>query len=491
MCPADNSAPAASAGRSIAVIGGGISGLATAYRLLRREPAARIVVFESASRLGGVLHTQVRDGFLLERSADMFTSKLPQALALCRELGIDGELISTDAENRRAFIVHRGRLVEVPEGFALMQPNRIGSVLRTSLLSWRAKLRLFGERWVRPRNRPGEPLRDESLADFARRRLGVEVYERLVQPLIGGIYTADPEQLSMLATMPQFLEMERAFGSLTRAALAQKQDRSEQRASGARYDVFLAPKGGMQRIIEALAEALNPQRIRLNSPVSQLRRTSAGWELELPSGREAFDSVVVALPANRASRLLQTAAPQLAAALGEIPYAGVAIAVMAFAREQIRHPLDGFGFVVPTVERRRILAGSFSSVKFAGRAPAGYRLLRTFVGGALQPELAELDDAPLTQLVLEELDSLLGIQGQPQFTEIVRWQNAMPQYHLGHRERVARIEQLAGTLPRFQLAGNAYRGVGVPQCIASGDRAAEALLSRPDNSSAAPENAHD
>jgi oxygen-dependent protoporphyrinogen oxidase len=471
--------------RRIAVIGGGISGLAAAHRLTELSPSAQVVLLEASGRLGGVLGTQQRDGYLIERSADMFTTREPWALDLCRRVGMADELIGTDGRFRQAYVVCRGKLLPVPDGFTLMGPAKIWPVLTTRLLSPLGKLRLARERFIPPRQEDG----DESLKSFVVRRMGREVFDRLVQPLIGGIYTADPAKLSLKATLPQFLEMEKQYGSITRGTLQQHaaknriaksngNDRSKHVESGARYGMFLAPRLGMQQMVDAIAAKLPVGCVQFNSAVEKLERDSAGWRVALRGveGYQTFDDVIVASPAYAGPTLLKSVDQELASLIGSIPHAGCSVAVLGYRREQIKHPLNLFGAVAPAIEKRRIIAASLASVKFAGRAPEGRVLLRLFVGGALQPELAALPDQKLEALVREELADLLGVQGEPDFCQIQRWLGTMPQYHVGHLDLVAKIEQQVATLPNFELAGNAYRGVGIPFCIRSGELAAERIV---------------
>ncbi len=479
----------------IAVIGGGITGLAAAHRLLEIHPQAQVVLYEASDRLGGVLKSEQRDGYLIEHAADMFISDPPWAVDLCRRIGLADELIGTNDQYRKAFVVCRGRLDPVPEGFMLLQPGRARPILKTPLLSWRGKLRLGMEYFV-PRRRADPPsnastastIADESLASFARRRLGREAYERLVQPLVSGIYTADPERLSMAATLPRFLEMEQEYRSLIRAAWEQRKARPRMKAdslrtveSGVRYGMFLAPRRGMASVVDALAARLNAADICLRTPVVRIERLPDGrWQVfssaTAPPGQ--FDALIVAAPAPVAAKLLSDVDRNLCDELRQIEYVGSAVVCIAYPRSQVEHRLDGFGFVVPAVERRRIIATSFASVKFSGRAPDDRVLFRAFVGGALQPELLNLSDDELQRLVREELADLIGARAEPDFVVIARWAGVMPQYHVGHLDRVARIESRVEELPGLQLAGNAYHGVGIPHCIHSGERAAESLLVR-------------
>ena len=466
--------------RSVAVIGGGISGLAAAHRLTELDPSLEIKLFEASDRLGGVLHTEQVEGFLLEHSADNFITNQPWAVDLCRRIGMADELIPTNASQRRAYVVHAGRLEPVPESFLLMAPSRIWPVLRTPILSLRGKLRLVCEPLI-PRRRSDD---DENLESFATRRLGREVFERLVQPLIGGIYTADPKKLSLAATLPQFVEMERRWGSLFRGARrqARRQSRDGATSSGARYGLFVAPRRGMSQLVEAIATRLPLDAVQRNSRVDDIKRDGQGGyrisvtRRDKPAQVRRYDALIVAVGAPQAARLLRVVDERLTVLLGEISYAGSAIVLVGYRREQIARPLDGFGFVVPLVERRRILACSYSSAKFPGRAPEGHVLLRVFLGGACQPEMLELDDDALKRIAGEELSALLGAGGEPILCRVARWKQTMPQYHVGHLNRVAEIESRVAIHARLELAGNAYRGVGVPYCVRSGERAAERLL---------------
>jgi oxygen-dependent protoporphyrinogen oxidase len=468
--------PGANVPQRIAVIGGGIAGLAAANRLRELAPSVEVALFEAGPLLGGILRTERRGEFLLEHGADSFITNLPFAVDLCQRIGFAEQLIPTNDAERRAFIVRRGKLLPVPEGFALMAPSRLWPVLASPILSPLGKLRLAYERFVPPRRDDC----DESLGDFARRRLGREVFERLVQPLVGGIYTADPERLSLAATLPRFQEMERRYGSLTRGAKQQGDSHGahDALASGARYSLFTTPRAGLESLASAVAARLPAGVVRLNSPVTQLQRIENRWELTIAGDsanqlHEQFDAVILAVPAPAAARLLAAVDPELTTELNGVPYASAAVVSLAYPRRQIAERLDGFGFVVPAIERRRILSVSFSSVKFPGRAPADVALFRVFIGGACQGELLAADDDDLGKLAQEELAQLMGISGAPILTAVARWPESMPQYHLGHLERVGRIEARVGQMPGLALAGNAYRGVGIPQVIHSGELSAE------------------
>jgi oxygen-dependent protoporphyrinogen oxidase len=454
-------------------------------------PKAGIELFEASDRLGGVLDTVERDGYLIERSADNFLVKPPAGVELCRQLGIADELVSTDDTRRRAFVVRGGKLVAIPDGFYLMSPRKLWPLLTSPVLSQLGKLRLLAE-WLippRPNADPSakHPSADESIASFARRRLGREAFEQIVQPLVAGIYTADPEKLSMAAAMPQFLNYERTCGSLLAATLRHARsagDGKDEGASGARYGLFVAPACGLTSFVNAISDHLTRTKIHLNVRVNQLRRVGLQWDIVFDETRpgvvpaNSFDAVICAVPAFAAAAMLSQVDRALSSELATIEYAGCAVVSLGFARARIGHALDGFGFVVPQSEGRRIIAGSFASLKFPGRAPAAHVLIRVFIGGALQPEFLELSDSELIQIACDELTELLQLLGDPQVVDVARWPHSMPQYHVGHLDRVDRIERLAARHPTFGLAGNAYRGVGIPQCIASGQAAAERIAAQ-------------
>jgi oxygen-dependent protoporphyrinogen oxidase len=467
----------------VVIVGGGLSGLAAAHRIVSRASGLRrpveVVLLEAKDRVGGAIWTERRDGFTIEGGADSFISNKPQGVDLCLQLGLGEQLIGTDPQHRRSFVVREGRLAPVPEGFVLLSPNRLGPILATPILSWRGKLRMLLD-LVLPR-RDAEDEHDESLAAFVKRRLGREAFERLVQPLVAGIYTADPSDLSLKATLPQFLSMEDEHRSLILAALRQaRQSRSaEKNASGARYGLFVTLADGMDTLPLALARSLPAGTVRTGTAVRRISRPDpvSPWLIDLLDGPPlTAGAVILATEAHASARLLDGFDPDLALRLRAIPYASSAIVNIAYRRDQVSHPLDGFGAVVPAIEQRSILAASFLSVKFPRRAPAGTVLIRVFVGGALQPELFDLDDAAITGLVRRELGELLGARGEPLLVHIGRHGRAMPQYTLGHLDRIAAIRLKAARHPRLMLTGNAFDGVGIPDVIRNAQAAADGAL---------------
>lgn len=477
-------------GPRVAIVGGGISGLACAHRLLelsreRGRPIA-IHLFEAGDRLGGVIATEQRDGFILEAGPDSFITEKPWALALCRRLGIADRLIGTNPESRRSFVARGGRLYPVPEGFQLLAPSRLGPFFASSLFSWPGKLRMALEPFIPPRR----DLADESLGGFVERRLGREALERIAQPMIAGIYGADPRALSIEATLPRFKTMEQEHGSLLRAMWRSRRrgdgaalGRGDEGvgASGARYGLFVSFDRGMQMLVDALAARLPTGCVRLGARVTALAaEPGSGWRLTVEgvpdAGGSSYDALCLALPAHAAAALLSDLDGELAELLRAIPYAGAATVNLAYRREDVPHPLNGFGFVVPATEKRAILGCTFCSIKYPGRAPKGHALLRAFLGDPWARAGAEgRDDAALVAAAREDLRLFLGISAAPLFTAIARYPAAMAQYAVGHRERITAIEARARRWPRLSLAGNGFYGIGIPDCVHGGEAAAEAL----------------
>ncbi len=476
-------------------MGGGISGLAAAHRLLELAPQARIKLFEASGRLGGVISTVHREGYQIEQSADNFITTVPHAVRLCQQLGLEQQLVETNPHCRRTFVVRNGRLHKLPDGFLMMAPTRLWPLALTPILSPLGKLRAALEYFVPPRRDDA----DESMAAFVRRRLGTEVFQRLVEPLVSAVYAADMEKLSVLATLPRFREMERRYGSLIRAMRAQRRLHPQtSHESGARYSMFVTLRHGLSVLVDALADRLPPDCVCSNTAVVGLHRTGNSWAVRIAesspinpletvveagdpqsasiASEQQFDAVILAVPSYVAARLLAPVDSALSAALARIEYSGTAVVSLGFQREQIEHPLDGMGAVTPAVEHSPILAISFSSQKYPHRAPPGHVLLRVFLGGARRPTLTQMPDEELLPLVLGELSRLLGIRGQPQLVDIAHWPNTMPQYHVGHKQLVAMIDSRLRELRGLALAGSALSGVGIPDCIGGGRRAAESLL---------------
>ncbi len=470
------------------VIGGGITGLATGYRLLHeannRNIQLTLTLLEARNRVGGVIQTEQREGFIIEHGPDAFISTKPWAKALSEELGLTDKFIGTNPKVRQSFVVRKSRLIPVPEGFYMMAPGSFLPFIKSPIFSWRGKLRIARDLFISSRN----DVTDESVADFVRRRLGKEAFERIAQPMIGGIYTSDAENLSLKATFPRFIDMEREHGSIIKALIAQKRKSSQTNrdTSGPRYSLFLSFKDGMQTLVDALAENLS-NNIRLQSTVTSIKKKESGieracqhaseWCVHLDNGEvlEA-DILCIALPAPQTGNILSQVSPQLSDKLNTIPYSSSATVNLAFRREDVSHPLNGMGFVVPITEQRNLIGCSFSSVKFENRAPSDYVLLRAFVGENTYYIKGKPDSDELSSIVHKDLSELLSISAEPIFSVVSQHSQAMAQYQVGHQQFVNEIDELANKLNGIVLAGNAYHGIGIPDCIHSGEQAAMRLL---------------
>ena len=462
-------------GRRVVIVGAGITGLACAWRLseVARERALSLdlALLEAEERPGGVIATERSDGFLIEGGPDNFISEKPWALDLCRRLGLEDQILGTNPHCRRSFVARDGGMKPVPEGYQLMAPSRILPFVATRALSLRGKARAACD-LVLPR---GPQVPDESLASFVTRRFGREALERLAQPLIAGIYHADPERLSLRATFPRFLEMERAHRSVILALVRgrRRSGASGRGVSGARYSLFVTLRDGLQILVDRLAARLPPGALRLGERVMSLERRGPGWLVATQTGdRLPADAVVLALPAHAIGSILRDVDAGLAAHLKAIPY-GTSITVsLGYRRADVPHPLDGFGFVVPRAEKRALVACSFSSVKYPGRAPEGAVLLRAFIAG---PAAGAAETATPERRARDELRDILGVTAPPLCARTWVWPRSMAQYDVGHLERVAGIDARLARLPGLHLAGNGLRGVGVPDCVRGGEAAAEAV----------------
>ena len=462
--------------KRVVVIGGGIAGLSAAHRLVElgrdEDLDLEVILLESTDRVGGVISTIEKDGFLIEEGPDAFITTKPWALELCGRLGLTGVFIETEKDNRRAFVLLNNELIPIPEGFQMLAPGSLLTFLKTPLFTWRGKARMLMDLVL-----PRKQVKDESLASFVRRRLGTEALERAAQPMISGVYTSDPETLSLSATMPQFIRMEEKYGSVIKGIYRSQRVNSKQgKDSGARYSLFLSFKRGMGTLVDALLEKLPPGSLKLNRKVERIERTGEGWNVVLKDGVEKADGVVIAAPSYTAGKFLESADPSLAQDLRTIEYASSAVVISVHKKKDIAHNLDGFGFVVPSIENSRLIACSFSSVKFKGRAPEDSVILRSFVGGALDPSILDLKDREIVQIIQKEISTVLGINSDPLFTILKRYPDAMPQYNLGHLDLVGRIKEKVNKLKGLEVAGSAYEGVGIPDCVHSGEKAAHAII---------------
>ncbi|MEX2653261.1 MAG: protoporphyrinogen oxidase [Acidimicrobiia bacterium] len=453
----------------VVVVGGGISGLAAAHRL--QTAGVRVVVVEESPRLGGKVLTEHVDGFLVEGGPDSFVAAKGAVLGLAEELGLTTRVISSRSEHRGSFVWWQGRLHPLPEGLLLMAPSRLGPLLGSSLLSWKGKLRVLAD-LVLPRTRHDG---DESLESFVVRRFGREVLDRIAEPLIAGIHAAEPATMSLRASFPRFMDMERRHRSLILAARSAASGPAI--TNGLSY--FASFEDGMGELSEALVKKLVHADLRTGVAVTRLTDdASGGYRLRLSDGTEVFArGVVLATPARASAELLSEMAPEAATALAGIRQVSTSTVTLAFRTREIPR-LSGSGFVVPSAARRRIMGVSYLSQKWEGRVPnPQFTLLRTFVGGPAGQELARDDPERLQAVVQEELEALVGISARPVLARAHSWEGGLHQYTLGHVERVERAESALASRPGLALAGAAFHGIGLNECIDSGRRAAETMLS--------------
>ena len=444
----------------VAIVGGGISGLAAAYELQRRGLTVRIL--EAAPRAGGVVTTERFDGWVIDGGPDSLLVQKPAAVALCRELGIADRLVSTLLP-RTAYILRDDRLHPIAEGSFLGFPLTLGALARSSVFTAGGKLRMAYEMAV-PRREGSE---DESIGAFVRRRFGEEAVDYLAEPLLAGIHAGDVDRLSMRALFPRLLEAERQSGSVIRAFRALRVKPSPQGA-------FVSLPGGTGELVDALLRTLGPDTVALSARVTDIRRAGT-YTIESQAGRVEAQAVILAAPAYAASSLLRPFDIRLAALTEAIAYASTATAAFGYRSDQIADPLRGSGFVVPRVERSPLLAGTWVTSKWPGRAPQGHVLLRGFLGGGRDPRRLDASDADLVALAREELERLLGITGAPIFTRLFRWMRQSPQYEVGHLQRIAAIDQRLASIPGMFVTGSGFRAIGIPDCIADGrDTAARA-----------------
>lgn len=443
------------------VIGAGIAGLAAAYELTRRGRSS--VLLEASARAGGVICSEAIDGFTIDAGPDSLLIQKPAAIELCEEIGLGGRLVPT-REPRVAYVQRAGRLHPLPAGSVLGIPTTIAPFLRSDLFSWAGKARMAAELFVPARPDAG----DESIGAFMMRRFGREATEYLAEPLLAGIHAGDVDRLSMRALFPRFVEAERTFGSLIRAFRANPAPRNGEGA-------FKSLPGGLGEMVAALERAVGPERVRVGVRVDAVAG-SGPFDVRVAGGASvAARSVVFATPAYATSALWRDRDPEFAKRCGEVNYASVAIAVLAYARTALTHPLNGSGFVVPRRERSGILAASWLSSKWPHRAPEGKVLLRTFVGGARDPGAFSMDDRDVVSRSIAALRPLLGIGADPLFTRVYRWERANAQHEVGHLDRLAAIDRALTRHPGLFVTGSAFRGVGIPDCVADGRSTARAV----------------
>jgi oxygen-dependent protoporphyrinogen oxidase len=424
----------------------------------------------------------VVDGAVLERGPDSFLSEKPAAAELCRELGLGAELTPSNDADLKTCIVVRNRLIPLPDGLMFLVPTKLVPTALTRLFSLRTKIRM-GLELLHPPRRTGLP--DESVAALVERHFGRETVDRLADPLLSGIFGGDSAQLSARTVLPRLVEMEEQYGSLTLGMLATHRKmrsyaKSSQKGSGAPRPIFTSMRGGMSQLVDALTARLDPTSVRLSTPVSALSKTADGWRVEAGGTTEFYDAVIIASPAWAAGALLGPVDAALAEELSAIPYSSSITINLIYDEAQLGRLPDGFGFLVPVVEGRTMLACTFVHRKFLGRTPQGKAVLRAFLGGMKNEALMDAPDAELVATVRRELTEILGEkifprEAEPEHTQVSRWPRAMAQYAVGHQERMKRITARVAALPGLKLAGNAYDGIGIPDCIRLGRKAAKEL----------------
>ncbi|HZS98845.1 MAG TPA: protoporphyrinogen oxidase [Terriglobales bacterium] len=459
--------------KRLAIVGGGISGLAAAYALEEKRRAGvevEYVLYEASARFGGVLVTDKVDGCILEAGADSFLTEKPWAIELCKKIGLGDQLIGSNDADRKTYILVKGKLIEMPDGLMFMIPTKLTPTVMSPLFSMQAKLRMARE-WFHP---PRKATEDETVAAFVERHYGPEMVDRLADPLLSGVYGGEASQLSVRAVLPRFAEMEAKHGSLGRAMLAARAAMARAPKTKPR-PLFTSLQEGMQQMVDALVATLDASSLKTGTPVQAISPEAGGWVVSAGLQSDQFDSVIVALPTHAAAALLQRS-PDLAAELAAIQYSSSVTVALGYGK-QVRDALPpGFGFLVPRSEGKRILAATFVHNKFPHRAPDDRAILRCFLGGARGEQMLALSEDQILIIVRQELQQILSLKAEPLFTRVFKWKGAMAQYGVGHLDRLDRIETLRKKLPGLALAGNGYSGIGVPDCVRTGTVAVEEML---------------
>jgi oxygen-dependent protoporphyrinogen oxidase len=466
--------------RKVAVIGAGISGLACVHRLQSLDPGLEITVIERSARAGGTIGTEHADGFVIEAGPDAFLASKRGGLAMSRELGLEERMITPNQETKGSFVLSRGKLLPIPQGLSGLVPSELKPMFQTRLISTVGKARMAMDLVIPPRTDTG----DESLASFVCRRMGPEMYHRMIEPLLSGIYAGDGANLSLAATFPQLRASEQTHGGMIKGALAQKQERASRDGMPGPGKGFLSFDQGMSVLVDRAVDVARERgaRFLFGTECRQLRRTGPGnrYRLTLTSSGNVttgdFDGVVVAVPAWAAAPILEDVVPDASVALGAIEHVSNALIAIGFPESQLAHPLRGHGYVVPRIENRDVMAMTWISSKWNHRVPPGQAMIRAFVGRAGQTRALEGDDASLIGIALDEMREVLDLDVTPTLARVYRIDRGMPQYNIGHLERIDRVESNIARTPGVEIAGNMLHGVGIPDCIVSGETAASNLL---------------
>jgi oxygen-dependent protoporphyrinogen oxidase len=457
--------------KRIAIIGGGISGLSAAFALERKRQAGmplEYILFEASPRFGGVISTERVDKCVVEAGPDSFLTEKPWASELCHELGMADQLIGSNDSQRRTYILVNGKLIPMPDGLAFMVPTKVLPVILSPLFSPHTKFRMARE-WFHPRR---EVTADESVASFVERHYDKEMVERLADPLLSGVYGGDASHLSLRAVLPRFADMQGRYGSLRKGMIANRR----QGVNKDQRPLFTSLKGGMQQLVDTILLLIPPSCIRANAPIQSLSTVDGGWRISWKDQTEQFDSVILAVPAHAAAKLLDGSSASIASELRDIQYSSSVTASLGYGKK-VRPVLPaGFGYLAPRSEGKRVLAATFLHNKFPTRVPNDRALIRCFLGGTRDERVLELSEDEILRIVRNELHQVLGIDNEPLFARVYKWRTAMAQYNVGHIERLERIEKLRRQSPGLFLAGNAYKGIGVPDCVRSGKQAASQAI---------------
>ena len=459
--------------RRVAIVGGGISGLSAAYYLSRA--GLRCTLIEARPRLGGVICGERVDGCLVEGGPDSFLAQKPWALDLIHEIGLEDQVIGSNDRLRKTYILRDGRLIVLPDGIQFLVPTKLWPVITSQLLGVRAKAKIAIE-WLR---RPGRQHPDRSVAQFVEDHFGTEVNEYLAQPMLAGVYGGSPENLSVHSVLPAFVDLERRYGSLTRGVRRDRAKASPGKANdpqGRPQPLFLTLKQGMRQLVDALAERLE-SRVRIVTGTAQALDGARGnFRLRVDGETVESDEVILATPAYQAAELAKAHDAQLAKRLGEIRYTSSMTASLLYPRDRFDRPLDGFGFLVPRAEGMRLTACTWVNTKFPERVSADRVLLRAFLAAEQAQAAWDRSDERVAALVHEELSALMGFRADPVEWRLYRWPRAMAQYEVGHKDRIDGIEARLEEIPGLHLAGNAYTGIGIPDCIRRSKSLAEKIV---------------
>jgi oxygen-dependent protoporphyrinogen oxidase len=465
--------------RTIAVVGGGISGLAAAYRLVTSGQDVKVFVLEASDRVGGVLRTEIDGEWVIEGGPESFLSMKPRGIGLARELGLEDRFQWTNEATKGSYLLRDGVLHRMPEGLTGLIPTRLGPMAKTKLVSPAGKLRMALDYVIPAKKGDG----DETLKSFIGRRLGLDVYEHLIEPLMAGIYSGSGAELSLAATFPQLREAERDHGGLIKGVLAQRKAAKARPIGHQSKQGFLSFKTGIHELTDALRDAIESRGgiIQVRRRVEKVERSADGRFVvtQVSEGQtypQAFDGVILAAPAHVQAELLRGLDAEGAAAMAAIPQVSSALILLGYKESERAKAPGNHGYLVPRAERRQVKALTWMSSKWANRAPEGHFLVRGFFGRSGEQEILQKSDAELVEVLRDELREISGIEGEPVLSRVFRCTLASPQYTLGHLERVARIEAAIERVPGLAIAGNMLRGVGIPDVIAAGEHAAERIL---------------